>query len=122
MTGLFYSQWGSGYPSSEIGHFHLPLMISYDLNEKIFFISDQHSIQLFEINNENNKNEGKCIQRMNEICRKEGIYAIYGICRIDNQLFVLDSGHERILVLNGSGENLENNNKRKWELVDWNPS
>jgi len=76
------------------GQFRYPKSIYLDDIEKIVYIGDQYSVQLFAPN-------GQCLQRlgdnkagkkMNQFCN------VHGICKINEQLYVTDVNNKRIQI------------------------
>jgi len=92
---MFQTQWG-GIESSEFGYFSSPSCIYNDIEEEIFYVGDQSSLQLFLPN-------GECLQRIGEKNSGEAMNefdGVYGICKINNQLCVCDNGNDRIQIFN----------------------
>jgi len=94
-TGKFYSQWGEGKESIQKGKFSNPRSIYYHFNENIFYIGDQFSIQLFT------KEGDLCVQRLGdpeEGNKKNRFERVYGVCVVDEHLFVSDYLNKRIQI------------------------
>jgi len=93
-TGKYQRQWG-GKQSKEIGKFSNPISIYRDIENEIYYVGDQFSIQLFGQN-------GVCIQRFGEVTEiftmKKGLNGVYGISIGNGELFVSDSNRDRIQV------------------------
>jgi len=90
-SGKYFSQWGTGLPNQAAeGQFYYPLCISYSRSEGIFYVGDRVSVQLFW-------RDGRCIQRLggNSFGALDWVY---GICVIDEKLYVSDSQNQRILI------------------------
>jgi len=90
--GIFHTQWGSGKPSEEMGHFRNPTCIYYGSEDALFYIGDSFTIQLF-------KEEGMCIQQIGDIHQGNKMNQfswITGVCSMDNQLFLSDYSNARI--------------------------
>jgi len=86
--GIFISQWG------KVGEFGYTYSIFYDELEKLFYIGDDSSVQLFTT-------EGLCVQRIGG--RKIGknmnqFDGIFGICKLDDRLIVSDESNKRMQI------------------------
>jgi len=84
--GIYVAHWGNGETSTEKGGLTRPSSIFLDELENIFYVGDKYSVQLF-------LSDGKCIQRLGE-----GFDAIFGLCKIDDRLYVSDFERKRIQV------------------------
>jgi len=82
--GKYITQWGN----NREGQFTWPESIYYDELERIFFIGDHHKISIFLSN-------GFCIQRLGD---QNFFQGIYGLCKIDDDLFVSDFTNNRIHI------------------------
>jgi len=85
--GNFITQWGSGHDSDEEGNFSLPYSIYRDI-EDMFYIGDSTSVQVFT-------SDGKCLQRIGQ---ENDLKEIFGICVVDDRLFISDRLNRRILI------------------------
>jgi len=97
--GLYVSQWNECYS---------PKSIFYDELEKIFYIGDDHNIHLVistPISDQGGDDQGtiemKCIQKLGD--EKGGhqmnrLNVIFGLCKMNDLLYVSDSGNTRIQV------------------------
>jgi len=79
-NGKFFNQWRKG--------FSYPKSIYYHDFEEIFYIGDYNSIQLWT--------NDMCIQRFNSPGSQ-----IYGICVIDDRLYVSDYNNKRVQIFKG---------------------
>jgi len=95
QDGTFHQKWGSdGWPKNEQGSFCYPLSIYLNKLEELFYIGDYHCIQLFT-------KDGICLQRINEDAYGDATNlsnAIYGICIMDDRLYVSDVDNKRIQI------------------------
>jgi len=92
-TGKFIAQWGEE-KGKEIGQFWNPFSIYNNIIEEMIYIGDNFSIQLFS-------KDGICRQRIGS--HKEGngmdeFARIYGICIVNDELYVSDSSNKRIQI------------------------
>jgi len=90
--GIFITQWGNGIKSSAQGEFAFPNIIYNDILNKIFYIGDNFCVQLF-------LKDGICIQRIGD--KENGDHGdqfryVYGVCVMDDRLYVCDTGNSRI--------------------------
>jgi len=91
--GIFYTQWGKGVKSTQIGQFSFPFSIFNDFLEDTVYIGDQVSVQLIR--------KGVCIQRLGSEERGSDMNQfneVYGIYVMDNQLYVSDYANRRIQI------------------------
>jgi len=94
--GLFVSQWGNKSKGGIEADFDGPCAICYDESEKIFYIGDDYSVQLFTTH-------GQCIQRLggqtwgNNMNHFDDVFSIY---RINDRLYVSDFDNKRIQIFN----------------------
>jgi len=94
-NGKFITKWGNGTESTEVGSFSNPYSIFYHIEEEIFYVGDQNSIQLFTKDN-------FCLQRIGDFTTgKEQFQFNYisGLCIVDERLFVCDSNNSIIQIL-----------------------
>jgi len=92
-NGMFKRQWG--VEGSGIGSFYEPNCIFNNEGEGIFYVGDEFSVQLFE------GRKGLCIQRIGDRMKGNGMHQfnlIYGICIVNDQLFVSDDWNNRIQI------------------------
>jgi len=85
-SGQYKKQWGNGKESKKKGNFTNPASIFYDLSEALFYVGDSLCVQIFN-------NDDICIQRFGEECSIDGAF---GICLVENCLFVSDYYNQRI--------------------------
>jgi len=102
-NGQFVFQWGNtGKTGTEKGEFHSPYSIFYDEFEKIFYVGDYQSVQLFIRESDDVDNfKGKCIQRLGEKMsgrEMNQLYGVYGIYKFDDRLYVSDVGNARVQI------------------------
>jgi len=91
-TGLFVTQWGSD--GRDLGYFRYPFSIYHCLIEDMFYIGDNYSIQLFSP-------DGYCHQRIGGRIKgpkMSEFSGVYGVCVIDDQLYVSDYENARIQI------------------------
>jgi len=100
-VGIFQFQWGSkeNKEGKNKGEFIYPSSIYLDKLEKILYIGDWYSVQLFIIE------ENQWIQRLGG--EKAGsdmnhFNFVYGICKIENELYVSDGNNKRIQIFRRS--------------------
>jgi len=93
-NGQFYQQWGNGKESTEKGQFTYPYCVVYYVEEEIFYIGDNCSVQIFS-------EDGTCIQRLGDTSTGDMMHqfnVIHGICVWGNRLCVSDVNNERIQI------------------------
>jgi len=92
-NGIYVSKWGTGKQSTEQGQFDNPISIYNHVSEDLIYVGDRISVQLFR--------KSACIQRLgdNKYGRQiTSFRAVYGICVVDDRLYVSDSNNLRILI------------------------
>jgi len=93
-SGIYFSKWGTGKRSTTQGQFTCPFSIYYNLSEDLMYIGDNFSVQLF-------MKDGTCIQRLGDKIngnQMNQFNVVYGICVLDDRLYVSDYGHLRIQI------------------------
>jgi len=92
--GVYSSQWGKQIQGTEMGEFSWPSCIYHDLSQNIFYVGDCYSVQLF-------KPDGACVQRLGgyeEGNNMNQFHWVYGICLMDDELYVSDQKNKRIQI------------------------
>jgi len=88
----FHTKWGKY--GTDTGLFSSPYSIYHNLFENIFYVGDSYSLQLFT-------QEGTCLQRIGDKCngnKMNQFSGVFGVCVIDDQLFVSDYNNRRIQI------------------------
>jgi len=91
--GSYWNQWGNG-KGKEKGQFTCVFSIHYDTDEYLFYVGDYYSVQLFTVDN-------VCIQRIGGRSGGDSMnefFLVYGICVIENRLYVSDLNNKRIQI------------------------
>jgi len=83
ISGKFITQYGSGMESVEKGNFTFPRGVYYDLLDRICYVGDRYSVQLFIKTDETNE----CIERIGDTevgGRMNQFKYVNGICRVND--------------------------------------
>jgi len=84
-NGNFIYQWKSGQRS-----FRFPLSIL--LYEQLFYVGDQHGVQVFT-------KENQCIQLFGSYGSGKGSFnLVSGVCIVNGKAYIVDNGNHRIQV------------------------
>jgi len=98
-NGSFYSKWGTGVGGHNLGQFYYPYAIYFYKFDEVFYVGDEHSVQMFK------KDTEECLQRLGDI-KKGGHMSqfsmILGICIVDENLCVSDYYNRRIQIFKRS--------------------
>jgi len=85
---------GNGKLSTEKGQFYYPRSIYNYLLESLIYVGDRLSVQIFW-------KDGVCLQRLgddNVGSKMNQFNGVFGICVVDDRLYVSDFRNERIQV------------------------
>jgi len=103
--GNFYNQWGGKYQKQQEETKRLfiqePNYIYHEIEDDIFYVGDQSSVQLFE---RDETGSGTLIQRIEN--GNEKFNAVYGICVYEDRLFVCENSTNRIYVFKSLNKNV----------------
>jgi len=92
-TGVFLSQWGK--EGRKKGEFCQPRSIFYDELEKLIYIGDQCSVQLF-VTDADGRRGGQCIQRLDG--STQNFWNVSALCQNGDRLHVGDANNRRVHV------------------------
>jgi len=93
-NGIWDSRWGNGIASAEQGQFKYPSSIYDNFSDDLIYVGDRISVQLF-------RKDGVCVQRLGDIIygkQMNQFKSVYGICVLDERLYVSDGGNKRIQI------------------------
>jgi len=92
-NGISFSPWEPGTAIREQGQFYYPRSIYHHLSEDLIYVGDGLCVQLLS-------KDGVCLQRLYHATNDP----IYGICVMDDRLYLSDSDNQRIRIFERSSE------------------